>query len=173
MALVTIYGKDTCPYTTAARDHYRDKGTPVEYFNVKKNTADLERMLGYSRGVLCPVIVEGNKVTIGFGGTWESRARTGRSATADVVRNRHRLFGPIVVHHLHGLRGEHGPSLFVHDLVLVAEARSSYSRRQPDFEHVAIARGPFIIALYVREDHAWAFWPVSEDRQSPTANANG
>ncbi len=70
MALVIIYGKDTCPYTTAARDHYRDKGTPVEYFNVKKNAADLERMLGYSRGERrVPVIVEDGKVTIGFGGT--------------------------------------------------------------------------------------------------------
>jgi len=68
--MVLIFGKDTCPYTTAARDHYRSRETAVEYFNVKKNAADLERMLGYSR---CerrvPVIVEDGKVTIGFGGT--------------------------------------------------------------------------------------------------------
>jgi glutaredoxin len=72
MALVIIYGKDTCPYTNAALDHYRGKGkgTQVEYFNVKKNAADLERMLGYSRGERrVPVIVEDGKVTIGFGGT--------------------------------------------------------------------------------------------------------
>jgi len=38
--------------------------------NVKKNAADLERMLKYSKGARrVPVIVEGDKVTIGFGGT--------------------------------------------------------------------------------------------------------
>ena len=68
--MVLIFGKDTCPYTNAARDHYRGTGTPVEYFNVKKSPADLERMLGYSRGERrVPVIVEDGKVTIGFGGT--------------------------------------------------------------------------------------------------------
>jgi glutaredoxin len=67
--MVIIFGKDTCPYTNAALDHYRAAGT-VEYFNVKKNAADLERMLGYSRGERrVPVIVENGKVTIGFGGT--------------------------------------------------------------------------------------------------------
>ena len=68
--MVLIFGKDTCPYTTAARDHYGSHGTAVEYFNVKKNAADLQRMLGYSRGERrVPVIVEDGKVTIGFGGT--------------------------------------------------------------------------------------------------------
>jgi glutaredoxin 3 len=37
---------------------------------VKKNAADLERMLGYSKSRRdVPVIVEDGKVTIGFGGT--------------------------------------------------------------------------------------------------------
>ena len=69
--MVVIYGKDTCPYTTAARDHYTQRGVPVDYRNVKKNAADLERMLEYSKGKRqVPVIVEaGNTVTIGFGGT--------------------------------------------------------------------------------------------------------
>lgn len=68
--MVLIFGKDSCPYTQAARDHYHSKGTAVEYFNVKKNAADLDRMLGYSRGERrVPVIVEGDKVTVGFGGT--------------------------------------------------------------------------------------------------------
>jgi glutaredoxin 3 len=67
--MVQIFGKDTCPYTRAARDHYEGLGQ-VEYFNVKKNPADLERMLKFSRGKReVPVIVEGGKVTIGFGGT--------------------------------------------------------------------------------------------------------
>ena len=69
--MVLIFGKDTCPYTLAARDHYTERGVPVDYRNVKKSPADLERMLEYSHGKRqVPVIVEvGNKVTIGFGGT--------------------------------------------------------------------------------------------------------
>jgi glutaredoxin 3 len=69
--MVLIFGKDTCPYTRAARDHYTERGVPVDYRNVKKSAADLERMLEYSHGKRqVPVIVEtGDKVTIGFGGT--------------------------------------------------------------------------------------------------------
>jgi glutaredoxin len=68
--MVQIFGKDTCPYTQAARDHYLGLAVPFEYFNVKKNPAELERMLTFSRGKReVPVIVEGNKVTIGYGGT--------------------------------------------------------------------------------------------------------
>jgi glutaredoxin 3 len=68
--MVIIFGKDTCPYTQAARDHYLSLAVPVEYFNVKKNPADLQRMLGFSSGRRdVPVIVEGDNVTIGFGGT--------------------------------------------------------------------------------------------------------
>jgi glutaredoxin 3 len=68
--MVLIFGKDTCPYTTAARDHYTGLGVPVDYRNVKKNRADLDRMLEYSKGKReVPVIVETGKVTIGFGGT--------------------------------------------------------------------------------------------------------
>jgi len=42
----------------------------VQYFDVKKDPSALERMLAHSRGQRrVPVIVEGNQVTIGFGGT--------------------------------------------------------------------------------------------------------
>jgi glutaredoxin 3 len=68
--MVLIFGKDTCPYTLAARDHYLESGIAFEYFNVKKDPAQLQRMLGYSAGRRSvPVIVEDGKVTIGFGGT--------------------------------------------------------------------------------------------------------
>ena len=67
---VVIYGKDACPYTQAARDDYARRGLAAEYINVKKDPAALERMLEYSKGRrLVPVIVEGGRVTIGFGGT--------------------------------------------------------------------------------------------------------
>jgi glutaredoxin len=41
-----------------------------EYVNVKKNAAELQRMLGFSNGRRAvPVIVDNDQVTIGFGGT--------------------------------------------------------------------------------------------------------
>jgi glutaredoxin len=67
---VLIFGKDTCPYTQAARDDYAGRRFAVEYFNVKKDPKALERMLEYSMGERrVPVIVEGGRVTVGFGGT--------------------------------------------------------------------------------------------------------
>jgi glutaredoxin len=42
----------------------------VQYINVKKNRDELERMLKFSKGRRdVPVIVDGDEVTIGFGGT--------------------------------------------------------------------------------------------------------
>ena len=68
--MTLIFGKDTCPYTIAAREDFEARGIAFEYVNVKRDQADLERMLKYSRGQRrVPVIVEGEKVTIGFGGT--------------------------------------------------------------------------------------------------------
>ena len=67
---VLIYGKDGCPYTVAARDDYQNRGVPFRYINVKKEPGELERMLALTKGQRrVPVIVEGGKVTIGFGGT--------------------------------------------------------------------------------------------------------
>jgi glutaredoxin 3 len=68
--MVTIYGKDSCPYTQAARDDYAKRGVLFEYINVKKDAAALQRMLEYSKQRRAvPVIVENGEVTIGFGGT--------------------------------------------------------------------------------------------------------
>ncbi|MEE9584229.1 MAG: glutaredoxin domain-containing protein, partial [Candidatus Brocadiales bacterium] len=45
-------------------------GISVEYINVKKDLQAMERMLEFSAGRReVPVIVEGGKVTVGFGGT--------------------------------------------------------------------------------------------------------
>ena len=35
--MVLIFGKDGCPYTQGARDHYAAGNVPFQYFNVKKN----------------------------------------------------------------------------------------------------------------------------------------
>ena len=42
----------------------------VEYVNVQKDKAGLERMLKHSKGAReVPVIIEDDKVTIGYGGS--------------------------------------------------------------------------------------------------------
>ena len=69
--MITIFGKDTCPYTQAALEEYRGRRVPVEYVNVKKSAADLERMLAWSDGrrAVPDIVEEDGTVTIGFGGT--------------------------------------------------------------------------------------------------------
>jgi glutaredoxin 3 len=68
--MVLIFGKDGCPYTQSARDHYAGENIPFQYLNVKKNAGDLQKMLEYTKGARrVPVIVDGDSVTIGFGGT--------------------------------------------------------------------------------------------------------
>ena len=67
---VLIFGKDSCPYTQAAIEDYQARKVPVRYINVKKDRAELERMLSLTGGRRqVPVIVEAGRVTVGFGGT--------------------------------------------------------------------------------------------------------
>jgi len=66
---VIIYGKAGWPYTEQARAAYGDKG---KYFDVESDNKKLEEMLKYSSGVRkVPVIVEGGKAKIGYGGSWD------------------------------------------------------------------------------------------------------
>ena len=67
-----IYGKDAWPYTRAAREAYAREGRQFDYYNVIKEPDHLDTMLQHSKGARkVPVIVEGEKVTIGFEGkTW-------------------------------------------------------------------------------------------------------
>jgi glutaredoxin len=67
---VVIYGKDSCPYTAAAVEDYQSRKVAVRYVNVKKDKTALEQMLALTGGRRqVPVIVEGGRVTVGFGGT--------------------------------------------------------------------------------------------------------
>ena len=67
--MVIIFGKDSCPYTMAARDDYTARGIPFEYVNVKKHPSRLAEMLKHSNGRRAvPVIVDEGTVTIGFDG---------------------------------------------------------------------------------------------------------
>ncbi len=67
---VQIYGKESCGYTSAARRDYRERGYPVEYFDVKLDPVAMARFLELSGGERrVPLIVERGRVTVGFGGT--------------------------------------------------------------------------------------------------------
>ncbi len=65
---IIIYGKHGWPYTEKARSAYGDKAV---YYDVKADKKKMAEMLKFSNGAeRVPVIVEGDKVTIGCGGTW-------------------------------------------------------------------------------------------------------
>jgi hypothetical protein len=54
----------------SAREAYESRQYAVDYRNVKKSAADLDEMLGMTKGDRrVPVIVEEGRVTVGFGGT--------------------------------------------------------------------------------------------------------
>jgi len=68
--MVTIYGKDTCPYTNAAIEDHERRKVAFDYKNVKKDPVAMKEMLAWSDGQrLVPVIVRDGRVEIGFGGT--------------------------------------------------------------------------------------------------------
>ncbi len=63
---VTIYGETGCPFTDKARKNYKK----AAFFDVRQDPAKLEEMLHYSKGVRkVPVIVNGGRVSIGYGGS--------------------------------------------------------------------------------------------------------
>ena len=65
---VIIYGKSNWPYTKQARSAFGDRAV---YVDVVKDKKKLKEMLKVSNGVReVPVIVEGEKVKIGYGGSW-------------------------------------------------------------------------------------------------------
>ena len=66
---ILIFGKNTWPFTTAAREAYLKNGMDVEYIDVLSDTGKVDTMLKYSEGRRkVPIIVDGDKVIIGFNG---------------------------------------------------------------------------------------------------------
>ncbi len=64
---VLIYGKAGWPFTDKARSDFGN----AEYYDVKADQSKLDEMLKHSDGKRqVPVIVEGDKVTVGYGGSW-------------------------------------------------------------------------------------------------------
>ncbi|NIO15658.1 MAG: hypothetical protein GTN70_01425 [Deltaproteobacteria bacterium] len=66
---VRIFGKDDCPFTVRALEEYEKNGYDVEYIDVTRGQSMKEEMIRISGGKLVPVIVEGEEVNIGYGGT--------------------------------------------------------------------------------------------------------
>ena len=63
---IIIYGTETCPFCNQARAAY---GSRAVFINVGKDSEKLKEMLSHSGGKRqVPVIVDGDKVTIGFQG---------------------------------------------------------------------------------------------------------
>ncbi|MBI4575785.1 MAG: hypothetical protein HY722_05925 [Planctomycetes bacterium] len=66
---VVVYTKDGCSYSAAALAHWRGQGVEVEERNVQRDprwAAELEDLIGRRR---VPVVVRGEEVTVGFGGS--------------------------------------------------------------------------------------------------------
>jgi len=69
MSEVVIYTKVGCPYCAAAKKHFTDQGTPFTEIDVHSTPGALKKVKELSKGQsIVPVIVEGDRVTVGFGG---------------------------------------------------------------------------------------------------------
>jgi len=63
---IIIFGTDTCPFCNQARAAYGDRAV---YVNVDEDPEKLKEMLALTGGKRqVPVIVEGEKVSVGFAG---------------------------------------------------------------------------------------------------------
>ena len=69
MGAIAIYTKPGCPYCAAAREDFRRRAVGFEEHDVLSDAAALRRMLELNGGRRhVPTIVEGERVTVGFGG---------------------------------------------------------------------------------------------------------
>jgi glutaredoxin len=67
---IEIFGKDTCPYTSAARADFGARGFEVSYFDVTKDPTSMERFLALSGGERrVPLIVRNGRSIVGHGGS--------------------------------------------------------------------------------------------------------
>ncbi len=68
--MLTLYVKDGCPYCAAAKKHYTEEGREFVEKNVHSTPGALDEMKKVSGGRMAvPVIVDGDEVTVGFGGS--------------------------------------------------------------------------------------------------------
>lgn len=69
MANVKMYTKPGCPYCEAAKKHYTGQGIAFDEIDVTGNPRVQEEVVRLSGGKrIVPVVVDGDEVTVGWGG---------------------------------------------------------------------------------------------------------
>jgi glutaredoxin len=68
MPEVTIYTKPGCPYCAKAKEHYKSIGVDFAEINVYEVPGAKDKAIKLAGKALVPVIVEGDKITVGFDG---------------------------------------------------------------------------------------------------------
>ncbi|MBU1744691.1 MAG: glutaredoxin family protein [Proteobacteria bacterium] len=66
---IIIYTTPRCPFCKAAKEDLDRKGIKYKEIDVSKDAEELEKMVRISGKRLVPVMVDGENVTVGFGGT--------------------------------------------------------------------------------------------------------
>ena len=65
---VIIYTRPDCPYCAAAKEDFKKRGIKYTEMDVLYNEENRKKMIELTGQRKVPTIVEGDKVTIGFGG---------------------------------------------------------------------------------------------------------
>ena len=65
---VKVYIKDGCPYCTKLIDELRTKGVDYQEINISHDRHALKEIKGKYNATRVPVLVEGDKVTVGYRG---------------------------------------------------------------------------------------------------------
>ncbi|MEK6655124.1 MAG: glutaredoxin family protein [Thermodesulfobacteriota bacterium] len=66
---IIIYTTPRCPFCKVAKEDLDRKGIKYKEIDVSKDAEELEKMVRISGKRLVPVMVDGENVTVGFGGT--------------------------------------------------------------------------------------------------------
>jgi glutaredoxin 3 len=66
---ITIYTKPGCPYCAAAKEDFTNRGIAFAERDVTSDPAVKEEAISLAGEAKVPVIVEGEKVTVGFKGS--------------------------------------------------------------------------------------------------------
>ena len=66
---IIIYTTPICPFCEAAKEDLDRKGIKYKEIDVSKDAEELEKMIKISGKRFVPVMVNGENVTVGFGGT--------------------------------------------------------------------------------------------------------
>ncbi|MBU7007895.1 glutaredoxin family protein [Phosphitispora fastidiosa] len=65
---VTIYTKDGCPHCQAAKEHFSRQNIDYTEINISEDKGKIDELVKVAGVRKVPVIVEGDKVTVGFNG---------------------------------------------------------------------------------------------------------